>query len=1120
MPPRRTRLTVQTLEPRETPAAGTWTLESFEPNDSHFQTAWVSWPKGNAVRAGADVGLDDSTALIVPRGSRPVRAWEQTVLPAGYGIQADLRADGAAPAQVLIAGRDLERARPSYLAASIGAGGTVQLVRVQEGKTTALAVVRAETWHRGEWVTVTLRPANEALEIYVRHSDSGKYLDPSGSWTENPTAALRTPVAGVPLDGLAGISRPSAANGRLRFDNVTLLAPELPVGDPSTFPAGWMDWTSDNQPGFRPEKGLVSTGGSRQTARAWMAPVLPSDVSAVVGLRVDTLIPAQVLVRGTNLDGDRPTYYAASIVRGTEVKLLRVVAGQKVELGTIRTAEYLSGPYLDITLTAQGERLQIRVQRRDTGRWLNSSGVWQSDPTPALSITDQAITTPGQVGIGRDAAYAGTVGFDDLRVAPATGDFTAPSVTARIRQLGRTTRPGTVRNKVRFEATARDAVAIGRVEFFVDGSLVGRSTAPPARHEFETLDVPNGRHTLTVRAWDTAGNVRETRRDFVVYNRALTSPPTIPRHHAHIRVAALAYNGNPMGASERDRLRNDIDLVVPNVRYLSAIDQAAPDTPQLIYSNISNLYLDLLTDWLEYADRNGLAREAAFYHVTEPTPYTGESPSSRPVQWFWNVARGPATTATGMTVLTSQANGSIAGGIAFGSVGEAVVIGATDRFRETNFKITRPAAGAWGGVLEYPSAVDGAGRPTRWSPMTLASDSTDGFTTSGRVVFDPPANWVPAVVPGSEARLFYVRVRTTAGGTADVPVATTVLGRDYLNVTAGRANVIPPFDSAADRDRDGYLSDTEYASRRPGFDARFVSESRLFYPYYGPTRFLTNPSGAGVRAWAVDYHRRFLAANPIADGVFVDNSGGRFPANGVSVLERTETYASDYGAVLGAVNRGIAPKWVLANTSAGGTAADRVVRQVPATIEEFALRPLTQSWGQFLELTELVRHRLSLAEPSGFLVIDTLSTGGTPTDPRTRMAALASYYLLADPEATLFMAWGGEEPASDWSRHWWDAIAFDVGRPIGAISEFATGTDPAKPALTYRVFQRSYKNALVLFKPLSSAPGKETGGTGDQSATVHQLDREYRKLSADGSLGPVTRTVSLRNGEGAILVPA
>src|SRR5947208_6380675 len=96
-----------------------------------------------------------------------------------------------------------------------------------------------------------------------------------------------------------------------------------------------------------------------------------------------------------------------------------------------------------------------------------------------------------------------------------------------------------------------------------------------------------------------------------------------------------------MGPVEQALLKNSIDLVVPNSRYLATIDAASPGTPQLVYSNLSNLYLDLLTDWLTYADRHGLPRESAFYHVAQPTPFAGDSPSSQPVSWFWNVARGP-----------------------------------------------------------------------------------------------------------------------------------------------------------------------------------------------------------------------------------------------------------------------------------------------------------------------------------------------------------------------------------------------------------------------------------------------------------------------------------------------
>lgn len=1122
-PARRTRLTVQSLEGRETPAAGPWSVESFD--GSPFPVDWSRGPTASSVRVMAGVGLDATPALVLPGGPSAVRVWEQAVLPADFGARATVRADGAVPVQVLVRGHHLGTTRPTYYAASLGSGGTVELVRMVAGSRKVLATVRATEWTAGQWIDVTIQPTGTRVAVALRRADSGQFLNAVGRWQGSPAFAVVATDAAIAEGGQAGIIRPPAGSGRVRVDNFTAIAPDLPAEGSfdgvtlGALPSGWDSWRSDPAGGFRTAaagmtgNALASTGDSRQADRAWPTAQLPADTTVTAAIRVESLVPAEVLVRGQRLGEARPTYYAVRIVRGTEVRLLRVVDGSVSELGRVTSADYVSGAWLDVSLTAQGDRLQVRVRRPDTGDWLNRFGEWQAGPAAALDATDTAIRQSGRAGVGRAAGVAGTVLFDNVRVGPAAGDVTPPAATARVQARTPAARPGTVRGVARFLATARDAAGVARVEYLVDGEPVVRQAAPPYRYDFETRNLSNGRRTLSVRAWDSAGNLTEVSRPFVVDNPPVERP-VLPRHYSHIRVAALAYNGVPMGPVEQRLLRDSIDLVVPNARYLSAIDQASPKTPQVVYSNVSNLYLDLLTDWLAYADRHRLPRESAFYHVARPTAFAGDSPSSQPVNWFWNIARGPLQGTTGFASATVEARRGKPGGVAFGA--GAVYVGYPDRFREINVTLTRPATADWSGVLEYPTAVDAAGRPTVWQAASVLADSTNGLRGAGRVTFHPPKDWQPAVVPGSAARLLYVRIRAASGDAADAPVAASILGRDYVGANDGKAGTIAAFDGAADADGDGYLSDAEYAARRPGADARFAYESRLFYPYYGQMRFITNPSGPGVAAWAADYHRRLLATQPLADGVFMDNSAGRLPSDTPAAVESTDTYALDYAAVLGAVNRAIAPRWVLANTSGGGTTADRVARQVPATIEEFALRPLAQSWGQFQELAGTVTRRLS----AGYLILDSLSTGGSPTDPRTRMAALASYYLLADPEATLFMAWGGEEPASAWSRHWWDAIGFDIGRPVGTWSEFASGTDSANTSLTFRVFQRSYERALVLYKPLSYAAGKGTGGTGEGTVTIHRLTSNYRLLNADGSLGPVTRLVSLRSGEGAILVKA
>jgi hypothetical protein len=223
--------------------------------------------------------------------------------------------------------------------------------------------------------------------------------------------------------------------------------------------------------------------------------------------------------------------------------------------------------------------------------------------------------------------------------------------------------------------------------------------------------------------------------------------------------------------------------------------------------------------------------------------------------------------------------------------------------------------------------------------------------------------------------------------------------------------------------------------------------------------------------------------------------------------------------MLHGVGAAVAPRLVLANTVGGYANAEPVVRQSPAYFEEFAIRPLSHPWSFFEDLAGMVARRSALTSPPPYAVLDSHPQKGDQLDPRLQLGTLAYYYLLADPESTFLMFYGGNEPNTSWRRHWVPAAAFDVGRPGGPWSVLASGPDPAKAALTYKVYQRPYDKALVLFKPLSYARGvKETPSAGDETATEHALGRTYRPLRADGSLGEAVNSVRLRNGEGAVLV--
>jgi hypothetical protein len=236
------------------------------------------------------------------------------------------------------------------------------------------------------------------------------------------------------------------------------------------------------------------------------------------------------------------------------------------------------------------------------------------------------------------------------------------------------------------------------------------------------------------------------------------------------------------------------------------------------------------------------------------------------------------------------------------------------------------------------------------------------------------------------------------------------------------------------------------------------------------------------------------------------------------VAESLATYSSDYANLLQGIDQALGPGWVMANVGDSAD-ANAVVAEVPASYAEGALQPLSGSYVQFEALSIQTAQRQGLATPTPYLVLDSTPAGGSPTDPRTQIATLAEYYLLANPTTTFLDFYGGYAPNTSWSQHWSPAAAYNVGQPTGSWFVTATGADPSNPSLTYKVYQRDYGSTLVLYKPLSYGNGI-TGTTANNTATTLALGGSYRPLQANGELGKPITSVSLRNGEGAILVKA
>jgi hypothetical protein len=100
-------------------------------------------------------------------------------------------------------------------------------------------------------------------------------------------------------------------------------------------------------------------------------------------------------------------------------------------------------------------------------------------------------------------------------------------------------------------------------------------------------------------------------------------------------------------------------------------------------------------------------------------------------------------------------------------------------------------------------------------------------------------------------------------------------------------------------------------------------------------------------------------------------------------------------------------------------------------------------------------------------------------------------------------------------NQWHAAYQVDIGQPMGGMTVAQDGSSPSDGAY-YSVFTRSYTNAQVLFRPMDLWSSTNYG---DASAVTVPLNGNYQQLKEDGTLGPVTNSVQIRNSEALILIP-
>src|SRR5262249_58902386 len=160
-----------------------------------------------------------------------------------------------------------------------------------------------------------------------------------------------------------------------------------------------------------------------------------------------------------------------------------MVKGAPVTAASVKSAGYLSEKWVQLTLRARGKDISVRLKRLDTGQYLDAAGQWQAKPSWVIGLADDEVAGEGQVGLARLASYAGTVSFDDFTAGKPSDD--------------------------------EPAVAAAKPKPNDDPAPQPKKSPAVVK----TPSQPPGSITL----------------------------PEIPRHYGHIRIAMLAYYGNPMG---------------------------------------------------------------------------------------------------------------------------------------------------------------------------------------------------------------------------------------------------------------------------------------------------------------------------------------------------------------------------------------------------------------------------------------------------------------------------------------------------------------------------------------------------------------------------------------------
>ena len=174
--------------------------------------------------------------------------------------------------------------------------------------------------------------------------------------------------------------------------------------------------------------------------------------------------------------------------------------------GATKTGETATS-YLPQGMTGIGNDKAAKIWFRALTTYMTSSTDYANARIACIQAVRDLFPVSGQEEIAVWNAFAGiNVG------SPWTGPDAPPTVT--VSESG-------AKGTLTFSATAIDDKGVVKVEFLLDGALVGSSISAPYTMTYDSLMQDDGSHTLVAKATDTSGQYTNATMTFIIANGQL-----------------------------------------------------------------------------------------------------------------------------------------------------------------------------------------------------------------------------------------------------------------------------------------------------------------------------------------------------------------------------------------------------------------------------------------------------------------------------------------------------------------------------------------------------------------------------------------------------------------------